>query len=50
MSLIKGTINIIYNYATLFDVINKKIHELNIVDNKSKYYLVIILEFHYILK
>jgi len=37
MSLIKGTINIIYNDATLFDVINTKIHEFNILDNKSQY-------------
>ena len=36
-NLIKGTINIIYEDETLYDWFNKKIHDLNIIDNQSQY-------------
>ena len=37
MSLIKGTITIIYEKATLYNWFNKKIHELNGTGNESQY-------------
>ena len=36
-NLVKGTINIIYEDETLYDWFNKKIHDLNIIYNKSQY-------------
>ena len=36
-NLIKGTISIIYQDETIYDWFNKKIHDLNIIDNQSQY-------------